>query len=62
MFTTDIGGTDLCRIMHDGDFVSGLCSGGTLRRCCVPDTVQGDCYWNKFIDYILTNRYGDRYG
>ena len=46
----------------DGDFEPNLCWGGGLRRCCVPNTIQGDVYWNKFNEYNLTERYGDAYG
>ena len=46
----------------DGEFEPDLCWGGGLRRCCVPNTVQGDVYWNKFEEYNLTKRYGDAYG
>ena len=49
-------------ICRDGEFVTGLCSGGALRRCCIPDSVQGDIYWNKLNDYNLTSRYGEAYG
>ena len=46
----------------DGELVPDLCWGGGLRRCCVPNAIQGDVYWNKFNEYNLTKRYGHPYG
>ena len=33
-----------------------------MRRCCIPNTIQGDVYWNKFEEYNMSERYGDAYG
>ena len=42
-----------------GDYVGGICGGGSDRRCCLgketpPELNVGDYYWNSFSGYSLS--------